>query len=64
MVNISKLAPPLIIFLGVGIVGFVASLGWSKAVGSAWDRGKLVFLAKMWGGIVLAGFIMTFIALS
>lgn len=62
MASISKVAPVLIIILGVGVVGFVLSLGWSKVAGSGWDRDKLVFLAKLWGGIVLAGFIMALIA--
>ncbi len=62
MARISKLAPLLIIVLGVGIVGFVLSLGWSKVAGGGWDRDKLVFLAKVWGGIVLAGVIMALIA--
>jgi len=39
----------------VGIIGFLASLGWSKAIGSDLDREKVIFLAKMWGGIVAFG---------
>jgi hypothetical protein len=62
MAGISKLAPLLIIILGVGIVGFVLSLGWSKVAGGAWDRDKLLFLTKLWGGIVLAGFVVALIA--
>jgi hypothetical protein len=61
--GISKAAPALIIILGVGVVGFVISLGWSKAVGASWDRDKIVFLAKLWGGLTLAGFVMVFVAL-
>jgi hypothetical protein len=62
LASLSKVVPALIIILGVGIVGFVLSLGWSKAVGGGWDRDKIVFLAKMWGGIVLVFFVMAFIA--
>lgn len=64
MAGIDRLAPPLIIISGVGVVGFVMSLGWSKAVGGGWDRDKVVFLAKMWGGIALAGIILVFAASS
>ncbi len=60
----SKVAPPLIIILGVGIVGFVMSLGWSKVAGGNWDHGKVIFLAKMWSGIVFAGIVITFVAVS
>jgi hypothetical protein len=61
---ISKAIPALIIILGVGVVGFVMSLGWSRSVSGSWDRDKIIFLAKMWGGIVLAGFILVFVASS
>ena len=64
MAGIDRLAPPLIIMSGLGVVGFVLSLGWSKLVGRGWDRDKVVFLAKMWGGIALAGIILVFVALS
>jgi hypothetical protein len=50
--------------VGVGVARFVMSLGWSKAVGGGWDRDKIVFLAKMWGGIALAGVVLVFLALS
>jgi hypothetical protein len=62
LARISKMVPLLIIILGVGVVGFVLSLGASKVAGGGWDLDKIVFLAKLWGGIVLAGFIMAFIA--
>jgi len=64
LAGIDRLAPPLIIMSGLGVVGFVLSLGWSKLVGRGWDRDKVVFLAKMWGGIALAGIILVFVALS
>ena len=62
MASISKLVPLLIIILGVGIVGFAISLGWSRASGGGWDRDKIVFLTKMWGGIVAAGIVLALIA--
>lgn len=64
LAGIDRLAPPLIIMLGLGVVGFVLSLGWSNFVGAGWDRDKIVFLAKMWGGIALAGIVLVFVALS
>ena len=62
MTSISRVLPVLLVILGVGAVGFVMSLGRSKVVGGGWDRNTVVFLAKMWGGIVLAFFVLTFIA--
>ena len=62
MTSIARVVPVLIIILGVGIVGFVMSLGWSKVAGAGWDRDKIVFLAKMWGSIVLVFFVLAFIA--
>ena len=59
---IFKAAPVLIIFFGVGVLGFAMSLGWSKATGGVWDRGKIVFLAKLWGSLALAGMVLAFIA--
>jgi hypothetical protein len=41
-----------IVLLGVGIVGFLMSLGWSKATGRDLDRDKVIFLAKAWGAFV------------
>jgi hypothetical protein len=38
-------------------VGFVLSLGWSKVAGGGLDRDKTMLLAKVWGGMVLAGFV-------
>ena len=61
MASISKVLPLLIIILGVGAVGFVLSLGRAK-VGGDWDRDKIVFLAKLWGAIVLAFLIVAAIA--
>lgn len=43
-----------VVTLVVGIIGFLASMGWSKATGNDLDRDKVIFLAKMWGGIVAA----------
>jgi hypothetical protein len=64
LAGIDRLAPPLIIMSGLGVTGFVMSLGWSKIVVGGLDRDKVVFLAKMWGGIALAGIVLVFVALS
>lgn len=64
LAGMDRLAPPLIIMSGLGVTGFLLSLGWSKIAGGGWDRDKIVFLAKMWGGIALAGIILVFVALS
>ncbi len=50
--------------VGLGLAGFVVSLGWSKVVSGGWDRDKIVFLAKIWGGIALGGVVLVFVALS
>lgn len=42
-----------LVFFPVGIIGFLASLGWSKAVGKDIDRDKVIFLAKAWGGFIV-----------
>jgi hypothetical protein len=49
------------IMLAVGIVGFTVSLGWGKTTGRDMDRDTVVFLAKMWGGIVLFGLTLNLI---
>jgi len=49
------------IILAVGIVGFVASLGWGKASGREMDRDTVLFLAKVWGGGVLVFWILNVI---
>jgi hypothetical protein len=49
------------IMLAVGIVGFLASLGWGKSTGRDMDRDTVLFLVKMWGGIVLFGLVLNFI---
>jgi hypothetical protein len=42
-----------VVMLAVGIVGFLMSLGWAKVAGRDMDRDTVLFLAKMWGAIVL-----------
>ena len=42
-----------LVLCAVGIIGFIASLGWSKALGKDIDRDKVIFLAKIWGGFVV-----------
>jgi hypothetical protein len=49
------------IMIAVGIVGFVASLGWGKTTGRDMNRDTVLFLVKMWGGIVLFGLVLIFI---
>jgi hypothetical protein len=49
------------IMLAVGVIGFVVSLGWGKASGRDMDRDTVLFLIKMWGGIVLVGLILNFV---
>jgi hypothetical protein len=49
------------IMLAVGIVGFLASLSWGKVIGRDMDRDTVLFLAKMWGGIVLLFLVIDFI---
>lgn len=48
-----------LVLLGVGIIGFLMSLGWSLVTGRDIDRDKVVFLAKAWGA-----FVAVFIALD
>ena len=47
--------------LAVGIVGFLASLSWAKVIGRELDRDTVLFLAKIWGGIVLLFLVIDFI---
>jgi hypothetical protein len=49
------------IMLAVGIVGFLASLSWGKVIGRDMDRDTVLFLAKIWGGIVLLFLVIDFI---
>jgi predicted MFS family arabinose efflux permease len=50
-----------VILLAVGIIGFFASIAWGKATGRDMDRDTILFLGKMWGGIVLVFLILNFI---
>ena len=43
--------PLLEIDLAVGLIGFVLSLAWGKAVRRTMDRDTVLFLAKLFGGI-------------
>ena len=49
------------IMIAFGIFGFLASLSWGKAIGRDMDRDTVLFLAKMWGGIVLFFLVIDFI---
>jgi hypothetical protein len=59
--SLSKEGPGLFIDLGVGIGGFLLSLGWGRASGRTMDRDIVLFLAKIWGGIAVFGMILAFI---
>jgi hypothetical protein len=59
--SITKEAPLLFIDLGIGIVGFIISLGWGKVTGRDMDRDTILFLAEMWGVIALLGMVFAFI---
>jgi hypothetical protein len=50
-----------LVTLGVGILGFLMSLGWSRATGNDLDRDKVIFLAKAWGAVVAAFLIVDLI---
>ncbi len=54
-------APALIICSVLGIVGFIVSVGWGKTTGREMDRDTILFLAKVWVGIALAGMVLAFI---
>ena len=61
LASISKEAPALVIDLGIGVVGFVLSVGWGKVTGRNMERDTILFLAKLWGGIALFGMILAFL---
>ena len=50
-----------IVALGIGIVGFLMCLGWSRATGNDLDRDKVIFLAKAWGAFVAVSIILDLI---
>lgn len=45
----------------VGIVGFALSTVWWKVSGRTLDRDAVIFMCKMWGGIVIFGMILVFV---
>ena len=51
-------APALIIDLGIGVVGFVASMSWCRVTGREMGRDTVMLLAKMWIGIALIGVVL------
>ena len=61
LASISKEAPAIVIDLGIGVVGFVLSVGWGKVTGRNMERDTILFLAKLWGGIALFGIVLAFI---
>jgi predicted MFS family arabinose efflux permease len=48
------------IMIAVGIVGFLASLSWGRVMGRNMDRDTVLFLAKIWGAIVLLFLVFDF----
>jgi hypothetical protein len=50
-----------LVLLGVGVVGFLMSLGWSKVTGRDLDRDKVIFLAKAWGAFVVVFIVLDLI---
>ncbi len=50
-----------VMLLAVGVVGFVLSIVWGKITGRDMDRDTILFLVKMWGGIVLVFLVLNFI---
>jgi hypothetical protein len=61
LASISREAPALMIDLGIGVVGFVLSIGWGKVSGRNMDRDSVLLLAKVWGGIAVFGMVLAFI---
>ena len=61
LASIRKEAPAIVIDLGIGVVGFVLSVGWGKVTGRNMERDTILFLAKLWGGIALFGIVLAFI---
>jgi hypothetical protein len=47
------LLPLIEIDLAIGIVGFALAVGWGKAVRKNLDRDTVLFLGKMFGGLML-----------
>ncbi len=50
-----------VMLLVVGVVGFGLSVLWGKITGRDMDRDTILFLVKMWGGIVLFFLVLNFI---
>lgn len=50
-----------VMLLAVGVVGFGLSVLWGKVTGRDMDRDTILFLVKMWGGIVLVFLVLNFI---
>jgi hypothetical protein len=50
-----------VMLLAVGVVGFGLSVLWGKITGRDMDRDTILFLVKMWGGIVAVFLVLNFI---
>ncbi len=57
----AKVLPVLIIDVIGSLIAFGIGLAWWKASGRELDRTAVVFMAKMFGGIAIAGMILAFI---
>lgn len=50
-----------VMLLVVGVVGFGLSVLWGKMTGRDMDRDTILFLVKLWGGIVVVFLVLNFI---
>jgi hypothetical protein len=57
----AKELPAIGIDLGIGIIGFVMSVGWGKSTGRDMNRDTILFLGRLWAGIAIFGIVLTFI---
>ena len=57
----SKEAPVLLIDLVAGTIGFLLAVSWGKVSGRDMDRDTVLFLAKMFGGIMVFGAVLAFV---
>lgn len=54
---------PLVeIDLVVGVIGCLSAIGWGKTTGREMDRGTVLFLCKIFGGISLAFLVIILIS--
>lgn len=53
--TIAQEAPALIIDLGIGVTGFLLSIGWGRFTKTRMSRTTVKVLALVWVGIALFG---------